>query len=49
MPLFSEAEFETMVVDTLQTHGWKYIPADELNRQLSDVMVEDMVKKALEH
>lgn len=47
MPLFSEAEFETMVVDTLQTHGWKYIPADELNRQLSDVMVEDMVKKAL--
>ncbi len=38
---------EQMVIDTLKNNGWKYIPADQLNRDDSDVMVESMVKEAL--
>ena len=36
-----------MVCDTLTKNGWKYIPAEELPRSYSDVLVEPMVKKAL--
>ena len=45
--MFSEATFEQMVCDTLSKNGWKYIPADKLPRQHSDVLVEPMVKDAL--
>lgn len=38
---------EKMVLDTLQHNGWKYIPAENLDRRYSDVMVESMVKEAL--
>ena len=45
--MFNEAAFEQMVCDTLSKNGWKYIPADKLPRQHSDVLVEPMVKDAL--
>ena len=38
---------EQMVIATLKTNGWNYIPAEELLRDYSDVMVEPMVKAAL--
>lgn len=38
---------EQMVVKTLSDNEWKYIPAEELPRLYSDVMVEPMVKAAL--
>jgi type I restriction enzyme R subunit len=38
---------EQMVIAALQGKGWKYIPAEELQREYSDVMVESMVKDAL--
>lgn len=38
---------EQMVISSLQKNGWTYIPAEQLNRDYSDVMVESMVKRAL--
>ena len=38
---------EQMVISTLKASGWKYVPAEELPRHQSDVMVETMVKHAL--
>ncbi len=38
---------EQMVIDALKGNGWKYIPAEELPRRESDVMVEPMVKESL--
>ena len=38
---------EKMVLSSLSSNGWKYIPAEELPRTYSDVMVEPMVKAAL--
>ena len=38
---------EQMILSTLQGNGWKYIPAEELPRMHSDVLVEPMVKEAL--
>ena len=38
---------EQMVISTLKNNGWKYIPAEELPRMYSDVLVEPMVKEAL--
>lgn len=38
---------EQMVVSTLSNNGWNYIPAEELPRLYSDVLVEPMVKAAL--
>ncbi len=45
--MFNEAEFEKMMVDVISANGWEYIPAEELPRVYSDVMVEPMVKAAL--
>ena len=45
--MFNEDTFEQMVCDTLKNNGWTYIPAENLHRQHSDVMVEQMVKNAL--
>ena len=45
--MFTEADFEKMVCDTLVRNGWTYIPADGLPRGYSDVLVEPMVKNAL--
>lgn len=38
---------EQMVIDTLKYNGWEYIPAEELEREESDVLVESMVRDAL--
>jgi type I restriction enzyme, R subunit len=38
---------EQMIISTLKSNGWKYIPAEELPRMYSDVLVEPMVKEAL--
>ena len=38
---------EKMVLSSLSSNGWKYIPAEDLPRTYSDVMVEPMVKEAL--
>lgn len=45
--MFNEDMFEQMVCDTLKNNGWKYIPAESLPRQHSDVLVEPMVRDAL--
>jgi type I restriction enzyme R subunit len=48
MPVFNEDNtIEQMLITTLKNNGWKYIPAEELPRDYSDVMVESMVKDAL--
>lgn len=38
---------EQMLLTSLKNNGWKFIPAEELQREYSDVMVETMVKEAL--
>ncbi|WP_102343593.1 type I restriction endonuclease subunit R [Galactobacillus timonensis] len=38
---------EQMLISSLQKNGWKYIPAENLERSYDDVMVEPMVKNAL--
>lgn len=45
--MFDENDFENMIIENLTKNGWKYIPAEELPRQYSDVMVEPMVREAL--
>ena len=45
--MFNEAELEKMVYETIAKNGWKYIPAEQLPRVHSDVLVEPMVKDAL--
>ena len=45
--MFTENDFEKMVIESISKNGWKYIPAEELPRQHSDVMVEPMVREAL--
>ena len=42
-----ENTIENMLLSALQKNGWKYIEAEKLPRQYSDVMVESMVKEAL--
>lgn len=38
---------EKMILSSLSNNGWKYIPAEDLPRAYSDVMVKPMVKAAL--
>jgi type I restriction enzyme, R subunit len=45
--MFTEHDFEKMLVEKICKNGWKYIPAEELPRQHSDVMIEPMVREAL--
>lgn len=48
MPVFNEDNtIEQMLISSLKNNGWKYVPAEELPRNYSDVMVEPMVKEAL--
>lgn len=48
MQAFNEDNtIEQMVIASLKNNGWTYIDKDHLNRELSDVMVESMVKSAL--
>ena len=48
MPTFNEDNtIEQMAIQTLKNNGWKYVPAEELPREFSDIMVEPMVKDAL--
>ena len=46
-PFNEDNTIEQMILSTLQGNGWKYIPAEELPRMHSDVLVEPMVKEAL--
>ncbi len=45
--MFTENDFEKMMIESINKNGWKYIPAEELLRSYSDVMVEPMVREAL--
>ena len=46
--LFNEDNtMEQMIISILKENGWTYIPAEDLPRMYSDVMVEPMVKEAL--
>jgi len=45
--MLTEADLEKMVYETIEKNGWKYIPAEQLPRLYSDVLVEPMVKSAL--
>lgn len=49
MSTFTEkSTVEEMIVSALSIKGiWKYIPSEDLPRQLSDVLVEPMLKEAL--
>ncbi len=38
---------EQLLIKTISDNGFTYIPAEQLNRALTDVMVENMVKSAL--
>ena len=38
---------EQLFIDSLKKDGWKYVPAEELPRDMTDVIVEPMVKDAL--
>ena len=38
---------EQMLISEAQENGWEYVPASELPRDMSDVMVEPWVKEAL--
>ena len=45
--MFNEDTLEQMLITILNNNGWKYIKADELPREYSDVLVEPMVKEAV--
>jgi type I restriction enzyme, R subunit len=45
--MFAEQDFEKLVIESISQCGWNYIPAEELPRDHSDVMVEPMVREAL--
>ena len=38
---------EQLFIETLKKNGWKYIPAEQLDRELSDVMVKTPVRNAI--
>ncbi len=38
---------EQLLIKTISENGFKYIPADELNRSYTDVLVDDILKAAL--
>ena len=44
---FNEAHVEQMVCNAIAGCGWKYIPAQDLPRRESDVLVEPMLRNAL--
>ncbi len=45
--MLNEDTIEQMLISVLQKNGWTYIPAENMPRQDSEVMVESMVKSAL--
>ena len=45
--MFTEDVIEKMIIDSLVKNGWEYIPAENLPRSYTDVMVEPMVRDAL--
>ena len=44
---FSEQHVENMVIDAIKSNGWTYIPAGQLPRADSDVLVESYLRDAL--
>ena len=48
MPIFDEDNtIEQMAIQALANAGWTYIPADQLPRDFSDILIESKVKEAL--
>jgi len=47
MTFTEDSTTEQMLIDTLNNNGWKYIPPEQLRRDHSDVLVENMVRDAL--
>ena len=45
--MFTEDTIEQMLISEAKKNGWEYVPASELPRDMSDVMVEPWVKEAL--
>lgn len=45
--MFTENDFEKMIIENIIKNGWEYLPPEVLPRQYSDVMVEPMVRDAL--
>lgn len=45
--MFSEDTIEKMLINKAEENGWEYVPASELPRETSEVMVETWVKEAL--
>lgn len=45
--MFDEETLEQMCISALKKAGWRYVPAENLDRQYDDVMVESEVKEAL--
>jgi len=45
--MFTENDFEKMLIESLVKNNWTYVPSEELPRHHSDVMVEPMVRDAL--
>ena len=44
---FNEQNVEDMVIHAIQANGWEYIPANDLHRAESDVLVESDLRDAL--
>lgn len=44
---FSEQNVEDMVIQAIRDNGWEYIPAEDLPRSDSDVLVESYLRDAL--
>ncbi len=44
---FTEQNVEDMVIHAIEASGWSYIPAEELPREESDVLVEKHLREAL--
>ena len=42
-----ESQFEQMLIASAQKCGWTYVPADQIDRQLEDVLVASWLKEAL--
>ena len=48
MPIgFTEQNVEDMVLQAIQSGGWEYVPAEQLPRAESDVLVEKYLREAL--
>ena len=42
-----ESQFEQMLIASAEKCGWRYLPADEIEREMNDVLVAPWLKEAL--